>query len=102
MQAVQRLDNAFIALTFSFSSLSPIFPRTSKMMGSYGDDRLVVASTPYAWGLGFSSLPSGTTPPAKHRLVSPTCPSDEINMRRLSCSINPLIYSLSLIALTGA
>lgn len=100
MQVVQRLDNAFLSLTFLFLAFIAIFPATFKLIGVYGGYRLIVIV--YTLGLsgcGFSAFALWFYATHKHRLVSPDLPQEEIDTRTISLLINPLIYCASLLLL---
>lgn len=100
MQIVQRLDNAFISLTFFFLAFIAFFPVTSKLLGNYADDRIVVSI--YTLGLsgcGFSACALWVYATWKHRLVSPDFPQSVINARTYTLLLIPLIYCASLLLL---
>jgi len=100
MQAVQRLDNTFISLTFLFLAFIAFFPVTSGLLGNYAEEPVVVVI--YTLGLsgcGFSALALWLYATWNHSLVAPDMPAAEINTRTYSLLLNPLIYCASLLLL---
>jgi uncharacterized membrane protein len=100
MQAVQRLDTVFILLTFLFLAFIAFFPVTSKLLGNYAPDPLVVII--YTLGLSGCSLAALALwlyATWHHRLVSPDLSQDLINTRAIALLLNPLIYCASLLLL---
>jgi uncharacterized membrane protein len=100
MQVVQRLDNAFISLTFLFLAFIAFFPVTSNLLGHYSDYRAVVVIYTLALsGCGFSALALWLYATWNHRLVAPDLPDEEIKTRTYALLLNPLIFCASLLLL---
>ncbi len=100
MQVVQRLDSAFIWLTFLFLAFIAFFPVTSKLLGNYGNhSSIVILYTLGLSGCGFSAFALWCYATWKHRLVSPDLSDREINTRAYTLLLNPLIYCASLLLL---
>jgi uncharacterized membrane protein len=100
MKVVQRLDNAFISLTFLFLAFIAFFPATSNLLGHYADvPAVVVIYTLGLSGCGFSALALWLYATWNHRLVAPDLPNDTINTRTYALLLNPLIFCASLLLL---
>jgi uncharacterized membrane protein len=100
MQVVQHLDTPFISLTFLFLAFIAFFPVTSKLLGDYAPDPLIVII--YTLGLSGCSLTAFALwfyATWHHRLVSPDLSQDLINTRAIALLLNPLIYCASLLLL---
>ncbi len=100
MQVVQRLDTFFISLTFLFLAFIAFFPVTSKLLGNYAPDPLIVIIyTLCLSGCGFTAFTLWFYATWHHRLVSPDLSQDLINTRAIALLLNPLIYCASLLLL---
>lgn len=100
MQVVQRLDNAFITLTFFFLAFIAFFPVISGLLGNYAKYRAVVVTyTLCLSGCGFSALALWLYATWNRRLVAPDLSSAEINTRTYALLLNPLIFCASLLLL---
>jgi uncharacterized membrane protein len=100
MQVVQHLDAFFISLTFLFLAFIAFFPVTSKLLGNYAPDPLIIVI--YTLGLSGCSLTAFALwlyATWHHRLISPDLPQDLINTRAIALLLNPLIYCASLLLL---